>query len=346
MNIPGRSVLTLASLLVAYPLAYPLCYAKDLDNVTSEALISRARTIETWDAGSPPISLQAEVQVRDAAGKLATGSYTLDWASPAQLREEIRFNGYSRLRVGGTQGYWQLRSVDYEPDFIVQLDNLLHIKGVLTVKPEETIGKIQDREKDGVRQQCVEIKYPKFANFNDRRMCFDATDGTLRDIEYLTHQHLEVPDVSRVEYNSFARFGPMFIPQDVQAFQGKRVIMAVKIVKLSPLSDPNGAMFAQPANAQFWSACEGVQRAELINRVQPVYPHEARLKEEGGRVAFYFVIEEDGSVSRLLLTRSAGSELDAAAAAAIRQYRYKPATCGSKPIRIESSVSFEFSTQH
>jgi hypothetical protein len=52
---------------------------------------------------------------------------------------------------------------------------------------------------------------------------------------------------------------------------------------------------------------------------------------------FYGVIEADGTVSHVTLIRGATPSLQSAATDAVRQWRYKPASCGSTPIRIQTS---------
>jgi outer membrane biosynthesis protein TonB len=59
---------------------------------------------------------------------------------------------------------------------------------------------------------------------------------------------------------------------------------------------------------------------------------------------FYAVIEPDGSVSHLVLIHKATPTLEAAAAAAeaIRQWRFEPAVCGATPVRVETSIGVNF----
>ena len=59
-------------------------------------------------------------------------------------------------------------------------------------------------------------------------------------------------------------------------------------------------------------------------------------------LVFYAVIEADGTLSHLTLIQRATPSLESAAADAIRQWHYKPATCGSTPIRVETSIPVDF----
>jgi TonB family protein len=85
-----------------------------------------------------------------------------------------------------------------------------------------------------------------------------------------------------------------------------------------------------------------MQSPELLNRVHPKYPANARANGEKGIVVFYGVIETDGTLSHLTLIQRATPTLESAAADAIRQWHYRPAACGSTPIRMETSIPVDF----
>jgi outer membrane biosynthesis protein TonB len=57
---------------------------------------------------------------------------------------------------------------------------------------------------------------------------------------------------------------------------------------------------------------------------------------------FYAVIETDGTLSHLTLIQQVTPALEAAVADAVRQWRYKPAACGSTPVRVETAIAVDF----
>jgi len=77
-------------------------------------------------------------------------------------------------------------------------------------------------------------------------------------------------------------------------------------------------------------------------QTMPVYPPAAKANHEQGTVVFYAVVEADGSVSHLTPIRMAAPDLVAAAADAVRTWRYKPETCDGKPIRRETRIAVVF----
>lgn len=75
----------------------------------------------------------------------------------------------------------------------------------------------------------------------------------------------------------------------------------------------------------------------------PVYPAEALSKGETGRVILRVQVDDTGRVTAVSIDRSSGSRsLDAAAAKAIRQWRFNPATDNGTPIACQVRIPVRF----
>ncbi len=336
MDRSKSTILLLACFLLA------ICaLGKNQDESPSpDTLLSRARLVEeTWPEGTPPTSIRAELQVLDSNGHLVQGEYTFDWASASRWKEVIRIGPYERVRIGDPKGYWQKNTLSYEPEPGFMFDKLLHIKEALKLGPKETLTKVKSHEKDGVRQNCTEVKRQ---SGTDRILCFDAANGALLSIDYAENENILPPQISRTEYSAFTPVAGKLIPYEIRAMQGRKAVLSVKILDISKIVGENPARFNVPANAQFWASCSDEHEAELANRIQPQYPARARSNGEQGRVIFYAVIEADGSLSHLTLIHRASPDLEASTLEAVRHWRYKPPTCGQTPLRVETSISVEF----
>lgn len=283
--------------------------------------------------------MRAEIQVPDAKGSLIDGDYTLNWASPSHWREEIRFSNYERLRVYDTNGYWQRSSLSYQPEVIFQLDELLDLKEVLTVQSKQTLGDVKKRGKEGARQECTEVKSPQRT---DRIMCFDETTGGLASVEYPKAERQNPPEISRIEYSAFNAVNGKLIPYETRAFRDKKLIAAAKILEITKTSQENQALFEPLQDGEYWRKCDDIQKAQIVNRVHPIYPTAARAHHEMGKVVIYAVIETNGSLSHLTIIHHAPGDLESAALDAVRQWRYKPSSCNGTPIRVETSVTVDF----
>jgi TonB family protein len=335
MKLKASAVLFLAYMLL--PNA-SYCAAQEA-SASSDALISHARLQQLWAEGTPPMKMRAEIQVAGGDGTPAQGDYTLDWVSPSQWREEIHFANYERLRVHDAKGYWQKGTLDYEPALIYDLSGLLYLKPVLRVRSTQTLSKIKSLEKDGVRQKCVEVKWVKAV---DRVLCFDDASGALISSEYPQGEHQAAPGISRIEFGAFNSVGGKLVPYEIRALKDRKVVAAVKVLEITEITKVNPTLFNAPASAELWPQCDDMQDAEPVDRVPPRYSSGARANGVPVRIILYGVVEADGSLSHVTIIQGANTDLNTAAFEAFRRWRYRPAQCGQTPIRVETSMFFDF----
>ena len=112
-----------------------------------------------------------------------------------------------------------------------------------------------------------------------------------------------------------------------------------------PFSEPVATVeHAQPPPTT--SEAAGAKTTALPRSIfspHPVYPAEALSKGETGRVILRVQVDATGRVSAVSIDRSSGSRsLDAAAAKAIRQWRFNPATGNGTPIACEVRIPVRF----
>jgi TonB family protein len=310
------------------------------DKATAEPLLAQARKLEdVWSDGTPAVKMRVEIEIVDAKGKTTPGQYLVTWISPSRWREELEIGNYKRLRVHNGEGYWQLSTLSFQPEIIFQLDSILDFKTALRIGTKQVLSKVKTRDKDGVQQKCVEVKW---ARGTERILCFDEANGSLLRVEYPRSENQNPPDISRVEYSAFSKLGDKRIPYEAHAFRDRTVVVTTKVTDVTPITESDPGLFAPPANSEFWQQCDDMQGPEAVIRVQPEYPANVRLNGEQGRVVFYAVIQTNGTLSELTLIHRATPTLESLAANAIRQWRYKPAACGSTPIRLETSIALNF----
>lgn len=86
---------------------------------------------------------------------------------------------------------------------------------------------------------------------------------------------------------------------------------------------------------------EGVMEAQLIQKVQPLYPAIARAMRLAGTVRLRAVIRTDGTVGQIELI--SGSQLLAQSAiAAVRQWRYQATQLNGQAVEVETFVTVNF----
>jgi TonB family protein len=86
---------------------------------------------------------------------------------------------------------------------------------------------------------------------------------------------------------------------------------------------------------------KGLTAGQLIHKVDPVYPSQARAEQLSGTVALEVTVAEDGSVQNV--KRISGNPVLAAAASeAIRRWRYTPFLLNGKPLEVKKQISVIF----
>lgn len=86
-----------------------------------------------------------------------------------------------------------------------------------------------------------------------------------------------------------------------------------------------------------------VQRPELLHKVEPVYPEDARKDRLEGKVIIKTVIDEQGRVQDPAVETSSGhASLDQAALDAISTWTFKPATLHGKPVAVVYRLTINF----
>ena len=71
----------------------------------------------------------------------------------------------------------------------------------------------------------------------------------------------------------------------------------------------------------------------LVKKVEPVYPPQAQARNVHGKVSVNLLVDQEGNVASVVVTRSV-PELDQAVVAAVRQWLFKPGMLRGKPVPV------------
>jgi protein TonB len=86
----------------------------------------------------------------------------------------------------------------------------------------------------------------------------------------------------------------------------------------------------------------GVKTQKKLREVKAAYNEEARQRHLEGEVLLEIVVRRDGSVSDVKLISGLPSGLNDRAIAAVRQWRFSPATRLGQPVDVIVEVAVEF----
>jgi TonB family protein len=302
----------------------------------SEVMLARARQLEHLRTTSAaPFLLQADIRAA-IDDKEISGSYKLLWWGSDRWQESVELGDFRRMREGVTGGYWQLRSLDYQPQIIFYLDRLLNIPSLLEIHAGEKARKARMRKFAAISLPCVEVDR---AGVAVRDLCFDPATGLL------IHAETPKPDSERTffDYSDAILIFTNQFPGKLRVQSGKDLSIELSIDRLQSAS---GEQPPQPIPSskdfEFWHSCQDPTLAILENRVAPDYPDALKRAHARGTVKFYVRIEPEGTLSHIKTLQSASPLLDRAAREAIGQWRYKPATCQGTPVPAETVIELHF----
>lgn len=107
------------------------------------------------------------------------------------------------------------------------------------------------------------------------------------------------------------------------------------------LPDGDGEVAADSI-APYRPGVDGVTVPELLDRVDPPYPEAARKGRIQGVVVLEAVITATGAVEEVRIVRSPSPLFDAAVEAAVRRWRYRPATLNGRAVPVLLTVTVRF----
>jgi protein TonB len=88
-------------------------------------------------------------------------------------------------------------------------------------------------------------------------------------------------------------------------------------------------------------------KPELVNRVNPTYPHAAQARRIEGTVILSILVSESGDVADVKVLRPAGgtSGLNEAATSAVRKWKFRPGVKDGKRVRVWVTYPIVFKLQ-
>src|SRR5208283_909698 len=103
-------------------------------------MIARAKQLEELRSYTTvPFVLEAKLEATSGKKELA-GEYKLIWWKSDRWQEVVALADFRRTRDGVSDGYWQARTGEYQPQIIFDLDEVLDVTSILQLDPREAAG--------------------------------------------------------------------------------------------------------------------------------------------------------------------------------------------------------------
>ena len=327
-NISGMKVavtLTIVWLLVSACALGASIRSHGDKQAEGEELIRRAKKAsDIKSAGSVPFRLRMRVDTESGEG-----TFTETWAGPDRWHDEYAFGGVREIVVGGRSKYWILRNTDYELPSVSTVRQLLgsNFKGMAE---SSKLKKIRQVKKNGLSLTCVDLDYGR--SMAEETLCFDNSDNL--------QVSKEIHQLYLIEYSDFMPFAGKLVPRTIRQFLRGQLRAEGHIEELAEVPAPEMSLFVAPTGAEEWETCDNLQPPRALNTPDPDFP--AKVSTTYDQTVLYLVIEADGTFQAVPISSSGGPVFSQAALQGVKRWRFRPAMCGSRPIRSYINVIINF----
>jgi len=147
-------------------------------------------------------------------------------------------------------------------------------------------------------------------------------------------------------FMAIAKLQGRFLPQQVAFLDGKREILSAKVESVEGISASDPAL--TPDSHAHFPGIEKVQVSaevavgQLIKKVVPIYPQDAKYARVSGKVVLGALIGRDGRIHELRVIEAPWPSLVASAMWAVSQWEYKPYLLKGEPVEVDTIVNVSY----
>jgi TonB family protein len=327
-------------------------------------MIERAKQASDIHAeGSSPFRLKLNFKVTDKkGGSVLQGTYTETWGSKTRWRRETTVGDFRRLEVAAEQQRWLIESGQTLPEPARNLPALVALGRLQPEvwKPE----RVEKRKLNGATVRCVEAAPALRAGVHIAAashtespsevptLCFDASSGVLlAEVEPQpdTYENYTTtnPSISRCckivshtsscFFSAYQKFGEREVARSFHCVEDGYPTLDAAVVELVPEPTPDPALFAPPTGGvKEQNGCpDSIRPPRSVYQPEPVSP------ASSGVVTITLNVGVDGAPSDLAVVSSPNVKLDRSALEAVRQWRFKPASCDGEPVSTKIAVEVD-----
>jgi protein TonB len=118
--------------------------------------------------------------------------------------------------------------------------------------------------------------------------------------------------------------------------------ISVAVLAVCLVTGPVAVAGAQGAKGPVYKPGNGVSAPVVVKQVKPQYTAEAMRAKIEGSVGLECVVETDGRVDEVTVTKSLDEGLDQEAIKSVRQWRFEPGKKDGKAVRVQITLEMTF----
>lgn len=327
--------------LICSLFAWGTAHGRDDREVLLSTLEKARQSQDIRAQGMPGFELSGDVTIWVAKDKEMIGRYIYLWTPDGRWRQEIVFPGYKRVRSGDGKNYWQIRNTATEGLQAYELTRLASMDMPPKIKASDRLKRAHGKKASGKETNCIKRSTDAYAILT---FCFDRDSGNLLEIVPEKDESPVPWRIQRREYSDYSKWQDKVYPRTIRGYNGEHLVTEIRFAEIKAFAGALPDFLAKPKDATVWLDCPAEEAWKLDDRVQPIYPSDARMAKIQGTVVLYAITEEDGHLSELSLANSANKSLDGAAAAAVTKWVYlRTDACAGARGKSEVMIDVTFS---
>jgi len=284
--------------------------------------------------GSPPLRLVQEFTIWTLEQGEVHGTYTLVWVDADRWREEFALPDYQEVHVGGHPIIRRLESRPIPPLAAMRARSLVKRMTLSATLQNWHVEKTREEQEGQMTAKCVSLS---LGEWTDATYCFDPDQGYP-----LSSNTKMLSDEKTTAWSDYLNLGGHWIPRVTREFQKGVLIAQNQIKDASLLSSFDPALFSPPAGAEQMEGCGTAEYPKPIRRAEPPYPSAEKANRVEGTVTLFVRIDRQGKAETVGILESLDAGLEQSAMQTVKEWRYKPASCGGNPIPMEMEVQINF----
>jgi TonB family protein len=280
---------------------------------------------------APAFRLKASFSFIGSDLETVKGTYTEVWISSSQWRRETVVNNLRRIDIGGPTRHWLLDSGNDFPEPAARVSDLMDLLPPSSANLE--FESVVERAEHEPVAQCAITK--RDSAHPARAFCFEKKSGILLERISREGRPRNVVDYA-CSYGGFEKFGNYWFPREMVCFEDRHRKVEAKVTALETEPSPDLALFAPPPEAIELGRCP----------VDPLPPRAVStsigfpfgIQHEIPRVMVWLVVDAKGKPQNAKVVRPGDKKLDETALRAVRDWKFRPATCNGEPMSMAINV--------
>lgn len=285
-----------------------------------------------------PWHLKANWTLLDEQGSIKDiGTYEELWASKTKYKLTFIGRSFTHTQYGTKDG------AQYSGDPISSIAQLYIVRAEFADPLPSSQMVLQNNfifkpyEANGAKYECIIMKKAD-GGLSGKSWCLGNDKPVLRTSFF--------GQGGKIEHEKIINFQGHFIAGDLKILRPEKSLITAYLESIEPLNAVDDAVFIPPPDAKILSSGRftvppGVSRGSLFQKVEPVYPPDARKKGVAGTVSIQAIIGKDGHVSDLKVL-SGPPMLQQAAVDAVKQWVYRPYRNNGEAVEVETTINVIF----